>query len=99
MTWLYDLLMADAILAGLTILVYLVGGIKLYGPITLWLRKELSDVPDFDKGVRVGAKIENTRIRKILKNEYLIAKQQDDLKTVEIAIKINKQIKQEEAIN
>ena len=93
---LYWLFAADAILAGITILVYLIGGIKLYGPITFWLRKELSDVSEFHKGIKTGAKIENTRIRKILKNEYSMAKQQGDLKIMKITIKINKQIKQEE---
>lgn len=93
---LYGLFVADVILIGITVIVYLIGGIKLYRPVTLWLRKELSDVSEFHKGIKTGAKIENTRIRRILKNEYSIAKQQDDLKIRKIVIKINKQIKQEE---
>lgn len=90
----YEIFLADVILIGITVLVYLIGGIKLYGSIALWLRKELSGAPAI--AIKAGARIENTRIRRILKNEYSIAKQQDDLKIMKIVIKINKQIKQEE---
>ena len=52
----------------------------------------------FERQTELEALIEEekNRINQILKNEYLLAKQQDDLKTMKTIIKINKQIKQTE---
>ena len=85
---LYILFVLDTILLGLLTILTLIAGIKLYKPVVNWFEHQTQLETQIDQ--------QKNRTREILKNEYLIAKQQDDIKTMKTIIKINKQIKQQE---
>lgn len=83
---LYWLFIIDAILMGTMLIILIIGSIKVF-----FYAKEYYNIRRDHKQAQEE---ESSRITKILKYEYLTAKETNDIKTMKTIIKINNQIKE-----
>ena len=88
-----ELFIVAEILLGLVLLMFLIGGIKLFKPIEQWFGHQTKLEASFIEGQKTGIEKERTRIGRILKAEYNTVNSEEAKK---IIIKINKLMKQEE---